>query len=357
MTPHEIKTFQFYQQWLSGQDEFILHTSGSTGKPKAIRLHRTQMQASARMTGQALGLQAGDRALVCLSTDYIAGLMMLVRAFELNLDLLVLPPSSTPLANLPDEAQFEFAAFVPLQLQKTLTNTPDKVPILNRMRAILVGGAPISMMLAQQLQAIQAPIYHTYGMTETVSHIALRRLNGPQASDLFIPLSGVTTGLDVRGCLTITSVLTNQQTLVTNDLVELYADGAFRWLGRIDHVINSGGIKVQAETVERAIATLLLTYQHGQLAHRRFFVAPLPHAELGQMVVLVMEGAPLSEIVEADLRHALLEQNLLHKYELPRRFVYLPQFVETTTGKIDRRATTGFLVSKNGTENSTELIG
>ncbi|MDM8527155.1 AMP-binding protein [Anaerolineales bacterium HSG24] len=337
MTPHEIKTFQFYQQWLSEQDEFILHTSGSTGKPKPIRLHRAQMQASARMTGQALGLQAGDRALVCLSTDYIAGLMMLVRAFELSLDLLVLPPSSTPLANLPDGVTLEFTALVPMQLQKTLTNTPDKLPILNRMKAILIGGAPVSLMLAQQLQAIQSPIYHTYGMTETVSHIALRRLNGPQASDLFIPLPGVTTSLDARGCLTITSVLTNHQPLVTNDLVELHADGAFRWLGRSDYVINSGGVKVQAETVERAIATLLLTYRHGQLAHRRFFVAPLPHAELGQMVVVIMEGAPLSETVEADLRYALLEQNMLPKYELPRRFVYLPQFEETSTGKIDRR--------------------
>ncbi|MDM8532126.1 AMP-binding protein [Anaerolineales bacterium HSG25] len=339
MTPHEIKTFRFYQQWLSGQEEFLLHTSGSTGRPKPIRLQRAQMQASARLTGQALGLQAGDRALVCLSTDYIAGLMMLVRAFELDLDLLVVPPSSTPLVDLPDEATFEFTALVPMQLQKTLTDTPDKLPILNRMKAILIGGAPVSLSLQQQLQQIQAPVYHTYGMTETVSHIALRRLNGSQASDLFVPLSGVTTGLDERGCLTINSVLTNHQTLITNDRVELHADGAFRWLGRLDHVINSGGVKVQAEKVERAMATVLLSYQQGRLASRRFFAAPLPHAELGQQVVAIIEGSPLDKASESELRQALLEQNLLHKYELPRQFFYLPQLEETTTGKVNRSAT------------------
>jgi O-succinylbenzoic acid--CoA ligase len=323
---------RFCRQWLSGQESFTLTTSGSTGRPKLITLTRQQMVASARATGQALGLQTGDRALVCLSTQYIAGMMMLVRGFGLGLALTIVDPTGNPLLEFPDEARFDFCAFVPLQLQQILAESPGKLSILDGMKAILVGGAPVTPELEQQLQTIAAPVYHTYGMTETVTHVALKRLNGPKASDTFIPLPGVEVGLDRRGCLTVKGALTNNQTVYTNDLAELRPDGSFTWLGRLGNVINSGGVKVQIEKVEAALAEHLRTFQPG----RRLVVGPLPHPQLGQTVVAVIEGEPLSSADQTELRSNL--QRILTKYEIPRSFYFLPSLPETPTGKIDRVA-------------------
>ena len=292
VSDYERCILQFCQQWLSGQETFTLQTSGSTGRPKTIPLTRAQMITSAQCTGRALGLQPGDRALVCLSVAYIAGMMMLVRGFELGLHLTVIDPVSRPLAHCAPAVRFDFTAMVPLQLHATLHGDPHEGAILDAMKAVLIGGAPVSLALEEQLQRVQASLYHTYGMTETVSHIALRRLNGPQRSDRFIAFDEVRLGLDARGCLTITSALTRGETLATNDLVELHADGSFRWLGRVDNVINSGGVKVHIEQVERALEAWLLHYREGVYAERRFFVGPLEHARLGHAVVAVIEGEP-----------------------------------------------------------------
>ena len=336
LTAYEIQVLQFCRQWLSGQAEFVLRTSGSTGQPKAISLSRAQMQASAQLTGQALNLQAGDQALVCLSTAYIAGMMMLVRGFELDLRLTIIDPSRNPLADFPAETRFDFTALVPLQLHHILTDTPEKRPILNRMKAILLGGAPVGPALQAQLQPVTAPVYHTYGMTETVTHIALKRLNGPQAEDYFKPLPEVKLSLDERGCLTIQAPMTEGETVHTNDLVELRPDGAFRWLGRLDNVINSGGVKVQAEKVEAALECLFWGYPGGMLAGRRFCVGPLPHERLGQAVVAVIEGSPFSAELEAELRANLGQW--LTNYEIPKAFFFADKLSETPTGKIDRLA-------------------
>ncbi len=336
LSPYEKDVARFCRQWLAGQEIFTVTTSGSTGRPKPITLTRQQMIASARLTGQALGLQPGDQALVCLSIHYIAGMMMLVRGFELDLELTIINPSSQPLREFPPETHFDFSAFVPLQLEQILTESPDKQDILNRMKAILIGGAPISPALQQQLQTISAPIYHTYGMTETVSHIALKRLNGPHASDYFTPLPGVEIGLDLRGCLTIKAMVTNDQTVYTNDLAELRPDGSFKWLGRIDNVINSGGVKIQIEKVEAVLETVLHTLRHGRYAGRRFMIGPLPHPQLGQAVVAIIEGEPFSPAEQVEIR-SILRQTLT-KYEIPRTFYFLSTLSETPTGKIDRTA-------------------
>ena len=176
------------------------------------------MVTSAHWTGQALGLRSGDRALVCLSVAYIAGMMMLVRGFELGLQMTVIEPVSRPLAQFPPTVRFDFTALVPLQLHETLHGAPHESAILDHMQAVLIGGAPISLALEEHSQRVQAPLYHTYGMTETVSHIALRRFNGPQRSDCFIPFDEVRLGVDARGCLTITSALTRGETLQTNEI-------------------------------------------------------------------------------------------------------------------------------------------
>ena len=342
VSTYERRVLQFCQQWLSGQETFTLQTSGSTGEPKTILLTRTQMVTSAHWTGQALGLQPGDRALVCLSVAYIAGMMMLVRGFELGLQLTVIDPVSRPLAAFAPARRFDFTAMVPLQLHETLHGNTYEGAILNDMQAVLIGGAPVSLALEEQSQRVQAPLYHTYGMTETVSHIALRRMNGPQRSERFMPFDEVRLGVDARGCLTITSALTRGETLYTNDLVEFHADGSFRWLGRIDNVINSGGVKVHIEQVERAIEAWLMHYQGGVYAERRFFVGPLAHSRLGHAVVAVIEGeldgrevagAPAFTMA---LRTSL--QQALTPYEIPQQVYFVPQLFETPTGKIDRGA-------------------
>ncbi len=333
-SPYELHTLRFCRQWLAGQETFVLNTSGSTGQPKTITLTRAQMSASARLTGQALGLQAGDKALVCLSTDYIAGIMMLVRGLELGLSLTVVKPSRNPLVGFPTDTAFDFAAFVPLQLQEVLSVAPAK-KILNRMQAILVGGAPINEGLLQQIKTLDAPVHHTYGMTETVSHIALRCLNGPQASEYFTPLDGVAVSLNSQGCLVVQSVLTGNRILTTHDRVELKPDGSFRWLGRIDNVINTGGFKIQSEKVESALEKLFQNYP--SLAGRRFFVGPLTDPQFGQAVVAIIEGPPVAPEIKADIRTKLRE-GLLHDYEIPRYFYFQPHLLATPTGKIDRQA-------------------
>ncbi len=239
-------------------------------------------------------------------------------------------------ATVAPDAHFDFTALIPLQLQTLLAGPPHYHAILNRMQAILTGGGPVSPALLAQLQVIRAPIYHTYGMTETVSHIALRQLNGPQASAAFRPLLGVKLGIDERHCLNICADVTQEQVVQTNDLVDLRADHSFIWLGRWDNVINSGGVKVQVEKVENALAQVLHALDPKKLGERRFFVGPLPDARLGETVAVVLEGAPLPDAQEEAIRQRLVQ--MLDRYEMPRHFCYLPHFAETPTGKIDRKA-------------------
>ena len=258
-------------EWLSGSTEFIVRTSGSTGDPKPITLRREQMVASAQATGAALDLGPGCRALVCLPTGYIAGRMMLVRGLVLDFNMTVVEPASDPFASLLSDAGFDFMAVVPLQLQTLLDGPSGYLDRLNAMQAILVGGGPVSTALEARVQTLAAPVYHTYGMTETVTHIALRRLNGAEASSAFRPLPGVEVGLDDRGCLRIKGPMTLDQWVQTNDLVELQPDGSFQWLGRWDTIINTGGVKVQVEQVESALAEELHALGLGE---RRFVVGP-----------------------------------------------------------------------------------
>ena len=343
----------FTQAWLRGDTAFEVRTSGSTGAPKPIWLARTQMEASARATGDVLGLLPHHVALVALPAHYIAGRMMLVRGCVLDLDLRLVEPASDPFADLADGAHVDFAAFVPLQFQSLLDialGVPsDSCPpeeaaravryrrLLEGMAAILVGGGPVSATLEAQIGQLAAPVYHTYGMTETATHVALRPLNSPGAGGRFVPLPGVMLGSDERGCLHIRGPMTGGATVQTHDQVELYPDGTFVWLGRWDNVINSGGVKVQVEQVEAAAAQVAAVQPELGLARRRFFVAGFPDARLGQEVVMVVEGVPLDGVQEIQLLQMLGQQ--LPRYHAPRRLLYLPAFADTTTGKIDRRQT------------------
>ncbi|CCH52747.1 O-succinylbenzoic acid--CoA ligase [Fibrisoma limi BUZ 3] len=331
ITPYDADALAFCRTWQSGQAEFVLHTSGSTGQPKPITLTRPQMQASARLTGQTLGLQPGDSALVCLNVRYIAGVMMLVRGLELGLQMTIIEPSGDPLADFPANTRFDFTALVPLQLQTILETAPEKLPILNGMKAILVGGAATSPAQERSLQVITAPVYATYGMTETVSHIALRRLNGPAATEVFTSLEGVSIGTDERGCLHITSAATNGERVQTNDVVEMLDTSHFRLLGRADAIINSGGVKVQPEAVERIVQDVLA--ESGPVP--RLFVAGLPDERLGQRVVVFVEHHPLDAEQWAAVQARVRDR--LGPYHVPKDAITVDHFAETPTGKIDKR--------------------
>ena len=338
LTENERATLAFCGEWLNGAASFTINTSGSTGAPKAIAVSRQQMEASASATAAAVGLRAGMHALVCMPARFIAGRMMLVRGFVVGMEMTVVEPSSNPLAHLPPASHFDFTALTPMQMSEIVASGELRVASgiahdsIQNFSAILLGGGPVSASLEQALQQIQSPIYHTYGMTETVSHVALRRLNGEARSEDFRALPGVILGLDDRGCLNIRAPMTDDQLLQTNDIVELHNGDSFRWLGRWDNVINSGGVKVQVEKVENAVER----FGAWEIGERRFFVSGLPDERLGEMVTLVLEGAPLDATTEQKVLQRLRAS--LQAYEAPRNIRYAERFTYTPTGKIDRKA-------------------
>ncbi|MFN8345504.1 MAG: AMP-binding protein [Spirosomataceae bacterium] len=320
------QAWEFCQSYAAGKEEFFLHTSGSTGEPKPIRLTRAQMQASARMTQQALGLKKGHQALVCLNTGYIAGIMMLVRGMEIGLTLYIVTPSSQPFAEISDDITIDFVALVPLQLQTLLeTRQHDR---LNALHAIIVGGAPVNDTLSAQIRQLQVPVFSTYGMTETVSHVALQKLNGPDASDAYHLLKGIDADTDERGCLRLCGAVTNLEWVQTNDVVRFEDTSRFQIIGRADNIINSGGVKIQPEKVERAIE---------KTAHcpERYFVWWKPDERLGQKLILMVEN---DQPFDSDsLIQAL--KSVLNPYEIPQEVHTVKKFAETATGKVDKRRT------------------
>ena len=302
---------QFISEWYSPSNEMDLQTSGSTGKPKFISVKKKWMKNSAQLTGKTFGLKEADSALLCMPMKYVAGKMMVVRALELGLDLKVVEPSSSPLKNINNP--IDFAAMVPLQLENSL-NELDKVKIL------IVGGGQVSPQLVEKLQNISTQIYETYGMTETLTHVAIKPLNGPGKSELFQALDGVHFEIDDKGCLVIHAPMLNPESIVTNDIVELVDKSSFQWLGRFDNVINSGGIKIIPEVVEAKLATVIL--------NRRFFIAGVADESLGEKVILVVEEESVNITLES-----------LEKYEKPKDIYFIPKFVETKSGKIHRQTT------------------
>lgn len=317
VSPYERTALEFCRNWLSGQELFNVPTSGATGKPKSITITRKQMITSACMTKAFLGLSSGDRALCCLNTDYIAGKMMLVRAMEIGLDITLVPPSANPLQTM--EQPFGFTALVPLQLRTILDETPEKIDLLN---TIIVGGAPVSPALRERVKNTSPAIYETYGMTETVSHIALKRLNGPRAADYFEVTGDVQIATNGDNELRIKGGITNNRWLQTRDVVELKNSRYFKWLGRTDNVINSGGVKIHPEMLEATITPFL--------RGRRFFIHGVEDEKLGKKVVLFVESTTPPDTTFFQR---------LRPYEKPKAVCCMKQFLQTPTGKIRRKET------------------
>ena len=319
---------EFLAEWHNDNDRILVHSSGSTGKPKPMMVEKRRMLNSARITCDFLGLKPGDTALLCMSLDYIAGKMMVVRSLQRGLQLTCVNPSSHPLADetLPS---FTFAAMVPMQVYNTL-KVPEERERLMHIRHLIIGGGAISDELAQMIKPLPNAVWSTYGMTETLSHIALRRLNGPDASLWYTPFDGVEVSLNAEGCLVIAAPLVCEKPLATHDIAELSTDARtgktlFRIKGRKDNVICSGGIKIQIEEVEEALRPYL---------SEPFMIVKKQDAMLGEMAVLLTEGKNLT-LVEEKCR------NTLPPYWVPRMFLHIDALPLTETGKPKR---TGFVV-------------
>lgn len=343
-TTYKDTVLQFCQQWLLRQPEFILHTSGSTGTPKPITVYRQQMEASARMTAQKLQLFENTKALVCLNAEFIAGKMMLVRGMLHNWEMFIIEPSSLPFNALEDifgNQTIDFVALVPLQLQQTLQQTPEKIAQINQLKAIILGGAVVNKTLAEEIQqSVTAPTYSTYGMTETVSHIALKKLNQEtqkKQDAIFELLPNIEIAVDDRNCLKIKGLVTNNEWLKTNDVVELQYNNnqtiGFQWIGRADNIINSGGIKIQLEKVEKEVEDIFILEQ----INNRFFAIGILDSLLGEKLVLVIEDATW-EMTKQSTFLANLKKKL-STYEVPKNLFFVEKFAETPTLKIDKKRT------------------
>ena len=304
----------FIAEWNNASDRVLVHTSGSTGKPKPIMVEKSRMACSARITCRFLGLKRGDTALLCMPLDYIAGKMVVVRSLVAGLELIAVPPSGHPLAAV--SCHINFAAMVPLQVANSL-QVPQERARLEAIDHLIIGGGAIDDSLARELKQFPRAVWSTYGMTETLSHIALRRLSGPQASPWYTPFESVTVGLDSRGCLTINAPLVCPAPLTTNDRA-IVDNGRFKILGRIDNVIDTGGIKVQIEEVERLLKPHLKA---------PFLISKKKDTRLGEMVVLLTEDSDTAA-VEAACRQAIA-----NRYWRPRQVVHVDALPLTATGK------------------------
>jgi O-succinylbenzoic acid--CoA ligase len=338
--PWQQEIADFLQQWCDEQSFVEVKTSGSTGEPKLIRMPKQTMLRSAQMTNSFFGLNETSTALLCLPASYIAGKMMLVRAIVGRYTLIAVQPSSNPFETVVSDIssfnadinfvpvekklpQIDFTAITPYQLVHSSNYLPA-YPAKN----VIIGGSTVTPAMEEMIKDWPMAMYETFGMTETASHIALRTLNGAGKSDYFKVLPGVQISIDERGCLEIFAPHLHEDKLITNDLVELHDHRSFRWLGRFDRVVNSGGIKLFPEQIERKLQDLI------QLP---FFIASLPHPALGEQLVLVMESDELQEVVQQELIGAL--KHRLQRYELPGQFICIPEFVYSTGNKVLRNDT------------------
>lgn len=309
------------RMWYDEDKTMAIFTSGTTGTPKKIYLDKVCMKASAMMTIRYFDLRAGMTAHLGLPAQYIAGRMMIIRAILGDMDLICVAPSSTPI--LGNTQRLDFCAMTPLQVELSLDD-PDSQ--LDRVSLLLIGGAPVSPYLRQRLQALTTRCYQTYGMTETITHIAVMQLNGADAGDYFETLPDVAISVD-DGQLVINAPHLNAANIRTTDRVELLGDQRFRWIGRSDHIINSGGIKLQPEVIEAKLKSLI---------EDPFIILGVDDDLLGQCIVLVIQGSVYSVDQMADLQKGMTSN--LDRFEIPKKTYFVNELKKTKTGKIIRNS-------------------
>lgn len=297
----------FLLEWFNDSDKITLKTSGTTGVPKQITVPKEAMIQSALATGKFFDLQPKEKILCCMPVNFIAGKMMLIRAFVLGLELDFVKPSHSPLLKL--EKKYDFCAMTPMQVENSLNQ-------LHQIKQVIIGGAKVSSDLEEKLLPLSTVCYETYASTETLTHIAARKM-GYECFEL-LPDISITT--DQRSCLVIDAPRISAQTITTNDLVEIKSENEFKWLGRIDNVVNSGGLKLFPETIEAKLTSKI---------DSPFFVGGIPDSVLGEKLVLVVESSPF------DLRNDIFDS--LDTYEKPKKVFFIPKFTLTESGKIKRK--------------------
>lgn len=316
---NSIDGFGFLESWFDNNDFVIARTSGSTGTPKNIKISKVQMLNSASATGEYFDLIKGTKSLLCMSSSFIAGKMMWVRALSLGWELDVVTVNSNPLEKV--TKNYDFAAMVPLQV----FNSIDK---LNLVKTLIIGGGVVSKKLQSQLESLSTNVFSTYGMTETVTHIAVKKINhfrGGVKGD-YNTLPSVSIDIDSRGCLVIVAPLIADEKVVTNDLIVLKSDTSFEWLGRYDSVINSGGLKLIPEQIEKEISKVI---------SENFFIAGIQDFRFGEIVILVIEGKG-DKVVDKNEIKEFLKNARLKPYEVPKEIHFVKTFELTQTGKIKR---------------------
>lgn len=331
-------TLRFCREWLSGKELFELRTSGSTGKPKTITISRAQMSSSARATGIFFDIQAKPRLLCCLHTAMVAGKMMLVRAMEWDSDLYLVEPSSDPLTNFPVDQRFDFVAMVPLQLETCLAHEYSRI-VLRSIRNLIIGGAQVSSVLREKANNFASNVFQTYGMTETVSHIALANLqsDGPL---IYHTLPNVTVRQTKDLVLKIKAPMSNNEWILTTDIVEIISEKEFIWKGRSDFTINTGGVKVQPEEIEAMISNTM----EKKYPNRRYFIAGIPDLKLGQKIVMLIEGENESPLSSKQVMDSLKFE--VPPYHDPKSIYFITQFEETASNKINRQSTVERLIAQ-----------
>lgn len=303
----------FINEWHNSCDYIIAHTSGSTGTPKPIHLKKSDMAISAKATNTFFGITSQSTLALPLSMDYIAGKMMVVRAIEAGCKIWIEKPSMTPFKNAPD---FDLGAVVPAQLPYILESSD----ITHKAKAIIIGGAPISDIYEDLVISSGLHAYATYGMTETCSHVALRKIGELK---MFKALPGITFSIDSRGCLIINANKYSFKSISTNDVVNLISDTQFQWLGRADNIINTGGLKVCAEQIEELIKPLI--------PDRSFYISGAPDEFWGTRIELTVQGTDFN--TKAFLAKA---QCVIPRKFIPKRIHIVENIPHTSSGKIIR---------------------
>jgi O-succinylbenzoic acid--CoA ligase len=306
----------FLKEWFSNSSFIETQSSGSTGNPKIIKLPKQSMVNSAQKTIDYFNLTSSDTALLCIPAQYIGGKMMLVRAMLVGFNLIVTKPVSNPFPGI--STPIDFAAITPFQLYHSMDTLKEK-----DIKKIIVGGSPITTKMEEMAANLLSAIYETYGMTETSSHIALRKVNGKDKSDYFTLFDGVEISSDKRGCLVIFAPFITNEKIITNDIVEIIGPRHFRILGRYDTIINTGGVKIFPEQIERKLATII---------HQPFYITSVPDEVLNNKVVLVLEED--FGIHEAILREKM--KGVLSRYEIPKEIRFVSKIDMTETGKVKR---------------------
>ena len=306
---------EFVSDWQSDSSTLLVHTSGSTGKPKPMLVEKRRMEASARITCGFLGLRAGDTALLCMPLDFIAGKMVVVRSLVWGLRLVAVEPSGHPLKGLTESPTF--AAMVPMQVYNSL-KVEEERRLLRGITHLIIGGGAVNSDMAEELRGFPNAVWSTYGMTETLSHIALRRLSGAEASEWYEPFDGVGVTTNADGCLVIDAPAVCAQPLVTNDIAEVAPDGRrFRIRGRRDNVVCSGGLKLQIEEMEARLQPHL---------NVPYMISKCPDDKFGEAVVLLAVTDDMESVREVCRKH-------MPRYEQPRYFLAVSALPMTPTGK------------------------